>query len=533
MSELTGWWPLVRLVGRRDRVRLSVWVVSIVALVGFNAKSIFDLYDSQAQLAAYAVTVKANAALVAMTGPARGLDTYGGRIAWESWVYGIAIALMALLTVVRHTRTDEEAGRVELIRSTAVGRHALAAAAVTAAVVASAAIGALTAIVMIAIDLPVRGSLVLGSAFFGIGCVFAAVGLVAAQVTPHGRAASGLAGAVLAVAFVVRAVGDVVAPAVSWLSPIGWMQSTQPYDSDGTSPLAPLALMFIAFAAVLLLAARLERRRDLGAGLVTPRPGPPRADASLRSAFGLSTRLHRATVWSWSVGMLLGGVTFGAIAHTADDLVGDNQAILDYLAQVGGATLAEIFLATIVTYLALLAAAFGIAAINRLRTEEADGHTEMVLSTSTSRGQWAASHLVQAVAGSATVLGVAAVGAGVAYAITTGDVSDVALVIGAAATYLPAVWTLVALAFVVYGGAPRWAALLWAYLALCVVITVFGDGFDLPQWFQDLSPFEHPGLVPATSPRAVALSVLTAVSAAAVGVGLWSFGRRDVSSQRA
>jgi len=39
------------------------------------------------------------------------------------------IGLLALLTVVRHTRADEEAGRSELIGSTALGRHAQLAAA--------------------------------------------------------------------------------------------------------------------------------------------------------------------------------------------------------------------------------------------------------------------------------------------------------------------------------------------------------------------------------------------------------------------
>jgi ABC-2 type transport system permease protein len=529
MTELAGWRQLVRLVVRRDRVRLSVWIIAIVALVAFNAQSIFDLYDSEFALAAYATTVDANAALVAMSGPARGLDTYGGRIAWESWVYGIAIALMAVFTVVRHTRTDEEAGRTELIRSTAVGRHAHAAAALTVAVGAGTAIGALTTAVMIGLDLPVVGSVLLGASFTGVACVFAGVGMVAAQVTPHGRAATGLGAAVVALSFALRAVGDVTAPALSWASPIGWMQSTQPFSGDRTSP---LVVMAVASGVLVLVAARLERRRDLGAGLVSPSPGPAVASPALATAFGLSRRLHRATLWSWSIGMLLGGAAFGSIAHAADDLVGDNQAILDYLAQVGGATLAEIFLATIITYLALLAAAYGIAATHRLHGEESDGHAEVILATATSRRTWTVSHMVQALTGSAAVLAAAAVGLGIAYSITTGDALDTLRVLGAAAVYLPAVWVVVGVAFAVYGGAPRWSTGLWAWFALCTVIAIFGDAFELPRWLQDLSPFEHPGLAPAMSPQWPALVVLGMTAGTGIGVGLWCFGRRDVSTQQ-
>ena len=224
--------------------------------------------------------------------------------------------------------------------------------------------------------------------------------------------------------------------------------------------------------------------------------------------------------------MLLGGAAFGSVAHAADDLVGDNQAILDYLAQVGGATLAEIFLATIITYLALLAAAYGIAATHRLHTEESDGRADLILATATSRPTWATSHLVQALAGSAAVLAAAAIGLGGTYAITTGDALDTLRVLRASSGLPPAVWVVVAAAMAVYGGAPRWSTGLWAFFTACTVIALFGDAFEIPQWIQDVSPFEHPGLAPAMSPQPLALAVLVGITVTTIGVGLWCFGRR-------
>ena len=92
MNTLTGTGHLVRFVLRRDRVRLTIWIGSLAALFAYGAVSIQELYPDGRGLAEYAATVKTNQALVAMSGPAQALETMGGRIAWESWIYGVAIA---------------------------------------------------------------------------------------------------------------------------------------------------------------------------------------------------------------------------------------------------------------------------------------------------------------------------------------------------------------------------------------------------------------------------------------------------------
>ena len=62
-------------------------------------------------------------ASIAMTGPARALNTVGGQVTWQATAFGaITIGLMSMFLVVRHTRAEEESGRDELLRSAAVGR---------------------------------------------------------------------------------------------------------------------------------------------------------------------------------------------------------------------------------------------------------------------------------------------------------------------------------------------------------------------------------------------------------------------------
>ena len=68
-----------------------------------------------------------NPAAKAFSGPGHGLAdyTYGAMMGNEYLGFMlIFVALMSVLIVVRHTRTEEETGRAELIRSGPVGRYA-------------------------------------------------------------------------------------------------------------------------------------------------------------------------------------------------------------------------------------------------------------------------------------------------------------------------------------------------------------------------------------------------------------------------
>ena len=71
---------------------------------------------------------------------------------------------MSVLTVVRHTRTEEETGRLELIGATVVGRYAPLTAALLAVGLANLAVAVLVALGLIGVGLPAAGSVALGLA---------------------------------------------------------------------------------------------------------------------------------------------------------------------------------------------------------------------------------------------------------------------------------------------------------------------------------------------------------------------------------
>jgi ABC-2 type transport system permease protein len=138
----SGVHPLMRLVLRRERVRLPIWIVSITLLVLTTAASVKSLYATESELVAGAEPMYDNAAVIALNGPTYAIDTYGGQMVFQVGSFGyIVIALMGMFLVGRHTRADEENGRTELIRATVVGRNAPITAVLVVAALAYALLG--------------------------------------------------------------------------------------------------------------------------------------------------------------------------------------------------------------------------------------------------------------------------------------------------------------------------------------------------------------------------------------------------------
>ena len=530
MSTMRGFGILVRLVLRRDRVRLPVWLLGLGGIVGASAASLPPLYPDQAAIDDYARLFGDNPALVAFAGPGYGFDdpNIGVILVNETQLWAcIGVALMSIFLVNRHTRVEEDAERTELLRSNVVGRHAPTAAAVTVVAAANAVlVGALVAL-LVALDYAVYGSIVFGAGLLVCGLAFTGITALTAQLASGSRPALGLASAALGAAFVIRAAGDVADHPVRWLSPIAWAQGVRAFAGERWWPVA-LGSAFAA--AMVVLAFVTASRRDLGSGVLAQRPGPRRAGRWSATPLGLAYRLQRGALLGWAVGLLVTGVVYGSIGDEVEEMIEENPTYADFLAQVEGADLTDSFFATGTAQLALLAAGFAISAALRIRGEETAGRAESVLAAPVSRVRWATSHLAVAGAGTVVVMAAGGLGMGVSFAVVSGDASQVWRLLGAALVTVPGVLVLAAVAVALFGASPRVALVAWAALALAVLVQLFGELLGLPDWSRALSPLHHvPGL-PAEGFQAVPLVALTALAAALVVLGLRAFERRDVAA---
>jgi len=526
MTGLTGTRALTRFILRRDRVRILVWIVAIVALAALTVVGIKGVFPTQAALDQTAAATAHNAAAIAFNGAPQGLNTVGGQVAFQFGAGGmVLVALMSIFMLGRLTRGEEEAGRLEVVRSLPVGIHANTLAAAITVATMNLAVGALTSGALMAQGLPAVGSVLFGVSLILVGFVFGGVALFVAQVTENTRVVYGAAGAALGAAYVLRAVGDIGDGTVSWFSPIGVAQKARPFADERWWP-----LLLLVAATVLLVAAAsaLAVRRDLGAGLVAPRPGPAAAAPTLGHPLGLAFRLQRGSLLGWGAGVLVVGIGYGWIGPSVDAFIGQNKALAELLAGAGGGSLTDLYFAASFRLMALLATGFAIGSTLRVRSEETSMRADVILATPVSRWRFAASHLAVACAGSVILLAVAGLATGLAYGLAGGGLQSVPRLFVAALVYAPAMWVMVGLAIALDGLAPRWVGASWAILAACVVVGFLGAVLNLPRWLQDLSPFERVPQLPAASLTVLPLLAMSVLAAGLILIGLTGLRRRDI-----
>lgn len=529
---LAGTRELTTFALRRDRMMLPVWVylLTIVAVSGgYGIKTVYKTPHSRASLVA---SVYNDKALAFLYGQVHG-NSLGAIAAWRYLMYGtLAAGLMNIFMVIRHTRADEDTGRLELVGSTAVGRHAPLASAMLVASAASLAVFVLTSAALLVSGLPAVGSIAYALAETAGGLVFGALAAIAAQISGTARGARGLVITTLAVCFLLRGVGDSGdghgLSWLTWLSPLGWAEQVQPFTADRWWV---LALPTAAIALGVIGATSLAAIRDQGSGLVQPRPGPPVAGRLLSSPEGLAWRLQRGALVGWAAGFLVGGLAIGVVANGIGPLIGSSAGVDKALDRISGqSALTSAYLAACMSLLGLVAAAYAISAVLRLRAEETDGTGEPVLAEPVGRLRWAGSHLLIAVLGTGAVLLAGGLGTALGYGIassTTG--TQVPRLIEAALAQWPAALAVAAVAAVFVGLLPQWStAAGWTAFALCGLIGLFGPAFRLTQAVLDISPFTHVPKLPGGSFSAVPLLWLSAFCLVVTAAGLAGLRRRDI-----
>jgi ABC-2 type transport system permease protein len=532
-NSLAGTGKLVRFNLRRDRIKLPAWLFGMFLFVFYYGTALPQLYQTEEDL--QVVTEFTRGAVGAIiSGPGFGLDdpTIESVVASVYGLYFLLLAaLMNILLVSRHTRVEEQTGRAELIRSNVVGRHAPVTAALIISVVANVLLALLVAAAMAAADLDTSDALLLGSSIGAVGLVWAGITTLTVQVSAFSRAGSGLAGAALGAAYVIRAAGDTITEGgslLSWFSPLAWSQQTRPYADGRWWPL----LLSVAFAAVTAaIGYMLSTRRDVGAGLVAPRGGSPTAPAWLRSPLTFAFRLQRAGLIGWGAALIIAAAVYGGLTGPIVDAFEDlPETMIDVM---GGnpSRLLDGYVSTMALSFAIVLAVFVILGLQAARGEETKGRAEPVLATATSRSAWLGGHIAVVAAGVAVLLAVSGLVLGIATAISVGDAAYVWDTTAAHLVYVPALLVLLGIAVLLFGFVPGAVGATWAVFGFATIIGFFGPIMDLPQWVHNLSPIEHVARLPLEELSWTPLVILTAVAAALIALGLYGFGRRDLDTK--
>ncbi len=402
MSSLVGTASLVRLALRRDRIILVAFLVILVASVAASADATVRLYPDTGSRLQAAAAINGATSTLALYGPIHDETSIGALATFKVGMFGaIAVAILSLLIVIRHTRTEEETGRLELLGATIVGRRAPLTAALLVAGGASLVIGVATTLGMLAVGMEPTGSLILGLGYACIGAAFAAVAGLTAQLARSARTASGMAGIVLGVSYLLRAIGDASsADGLGWLawpSPVGWWQQTRPYAGDRWWVLGLLLGFAVVVSAVAYV---LAARRDFAAGLLPDRPGPATAVAepAKSSGAGLAPAARHLRRVARGVRRPRGGGRWLDLqrrqlpAESAGERP-HHQARAEWRAYETRSSPSSW------AFSGVFAAVFGVLSAMRLRSEETALRAEPLFAASVGRVAWALSHLTIALVG--------------------------------------------------------------------------------------------------------------------------------------
>lgn len=524
---------LLQLNLRRDWLKLSVWLLSLVGLMVGYAAGIGTIFPDKAARDSLVATLR-TPAMVAFLGyfPKQVAMTDAVMFSGEMLVFMcLFYGLASLLIGISATRGAEEAGLVELLQAKNVGRHAFLMAGflevlvfdLTALVLVG---GGLTAVQMAGAD--PSGNWLTATMPAAFGLLFGIVGLLGAQVLTEARGAAAGTIAILGLSYLVRMVVDVSRPSANWWSPFGWVERGGAYYENNWWP---LGLFLISGVGLLGGAFIASARRDLGAGLLTVRRGRVKS-RFLRGPLTTLIKTDSRSFWGWLVGAAVIGGMYGSIFNTLAAMVDSNPLIKQILGsqarRQADNQVVVTFMATLSIVLTTIAVIRALFLANRLERDGQLGYLELFAAKPLSRGRLLATYL-----GYATINGWLTLGAGI-FGLYLGNVAVLAQPVAAKyfwrmfCAYSVTVLLFVALAALLLAFAPKWRQLLLAYAGIGFVMMYFRNIFRLSDQAIKFVPYGWLKNVPLHALDWSVLGGMIVLSCLLFAGAYWGYRRRDL-----
>lgn len=511
--------------------------VTFGAVAASSALTYVNSFPTEASRGTLAASLSGDAGFSDLFGQVDAIGTVGGYTAYKCYVFLTTIgAVWAALAVTRLLRGEEEAGRWELVLA---GRTNPAKATMATLWGVAAAVGVVvvgtTALTMVAGARPGVGFSPFGSAVFGLSiamapAVFAAVAALCSQLAQTRRLATALTMGVLAVAFVLRMIGD-SSPGSRWLlwaTPLGWVELVRPFTSNDLWPLVPAgALIAVACGAAVALASR----RDVGGGALATSAVTKVRPFGLRSPLGLATRLNAPVLCGWAAGIAAASFVFGIVAKAAASAVAESisaNSVLVKLGASGGG--AKQFLGVVFLLTGAVLALVPASQIGSAREEEASGRLAQIVAGPPSRRMWLAGRLALsagAVVGMGLLAGAAAWAGARSQGLRVGLISTII----AGVNVIPTALVALAIGALTLAIAPRLATIaVYMVVGWSLIIDLLGTLVTSLNGLTRLSLFHYVALAPAEDPNWVALAAYTVVAVFLAFASVLIFDHRDLAA---
>ncbi|HPU13714.1 MAG TPA: hypothetical protein PLQ19_07970 [Aeromicrobium sp.] len=530
MKSFGGLSQMLWLAARRERSWIAWTTLVFVGTFLATAAQMSTLAPTLADRINLQKSLSLAPAMTLLLGRFEHPETVASTVGWRVGLFmAAALAVMAALTVVRHTRAEEEAGRLELLAAGRLGRGASLAAAILAALVLVLVTSAASSAALFG-----RGASAGQLAGHSVGLavpalVAIAVAAVAAQMTATARAAKAVAICAVLLAYALRGFSDLRGlETLTALNPFGWYTAVDPF---GDFTLRPVFVALAVSGFLVWVAFAVALRRDLGAGLFAVGSGRPRS-RFLAGPGTLVARLGWRTLVGWLLVMALMGAFVGSLLPDLGDFVDTTPQFKQILESLGGVgAIADSYVAVMAQIFGIAAACWAIAQVGSWRTEESTGRLEAVLATGISRSRmllslsafsFAGVVLLQVSAGLATGLSAGAMSAD---GFSADGLTD-ALV--AELVRVPPAWLLASVGLLLVSWRPAWFGLAWLLVLVSVLFGIYGDLLGIPASLRGVSVFQHVPNVPIEPLRWAPLIAMTAIALGILVLAVVLLNRRDV-----
>lgn len=524
---------LARFILRRDRLRILIWTLGFGGfLVGMVPvfENIILTGDENIVMA----EMMKGPAMVAMVGPVYGSDNYTTGAAYANMmllITLIVVGVMNISMVTRHTRQDEELGRLEVIRSLPVGRFSNLAATLIAALVSNFLLFLVTGIGFYAVrvdGMSFSGCMLYGAAMFVVGIFFASTTALFCQITANNRTASGFSFLLLMIMYMIRAVGDMGTEALALISPLGLILRTENFVNNYWWPVWVILLISIVIALVSLWLAGI---RDLGRGLIPEKPGRRHASWLLSGCGGLAVRLLRSSMIVWAVTIFIFAAMYGSVFGDLESFIGDNEMLKAIFATNNEFSLTEQFIGMLVSVMSMLGTLPILSFMQRVWGEEKQGYVEHIWGRAASRTELFLAYFIPSFVMSVVLQFLAAFGFWSAGSMVLDTIPPFGIFLQATFAYLPAIWVLLGITMVLIAYLPDKTSVSYIYLGYSLFSVYIGTIVGLPEWTKKITPFGHIPQIPVEEMNVRNLAVLTIIAAVLMILGFVGYQNRDIRTQ--
>lgn len=503
----------------------SIWAAISALIILVNAVGYADNYPDVTSRAKLVESMGVNG-ITLLFGPASHVGTVDGFTEWRLMLLATILSVWAIIVGTRATRGAEDHGRWQALLLGRTSKRAVLTGTCLALLaglfLVSAAITFATIIAQAATDSTVLygPAVAVGLAVVGPVAVFEMVAVLLSQFLASRSSALNTSLAILAIAYVLRAVGDVQGSDAAWISPLTWTERMTPLT---TLNLLPLFLAGIATIAAYLGAIVVIPRRDVGEGFLNITPRNHKTSATPRGITWTHTMTTLRNAAGWGIGIGVIGCGCALVADQGADLANTSSQIAQILGENGiDGYLSLVFLA-IGTILALFAAT----QVGAVVAAENDGRIPALLTAGLGRAKYWTLISLAGLAGIflCSLIVMLCTWGGLS---TQDDSLAFFEVFKSMFMWVPLSWMLFGIGMLVFG----W----WPYMAVSSVYTILGGGLlidlvgtliGVPEIILGFSPWYYVPRVPLEDGSSSTLVVFSVIAVLTLACGFIGWQSRD------